>query len=200
MRHRRAASIIALALSGACAAPQRPADVIVFASGTDLESANPLVTIHPLSRQIQRYVLLVTLTQLDSTLAQVPYFARTWSWNSDHSALTMQLEPRLRWHDGRQTTSRDVSFTLLRARDRRTGYARSADLAALDTVLTPSDTTVVIRFRSRQREIPEVLAELPLVPEHLLATVAPADWRTRDRCRTRTRSHPRAGAGRRMHR
>ncbi|HEX7938967.1 MAG TPA: hypothetical protein VF483_08215, partial [Gemmatimonadaceae bacterium] len=99
MRRRRTASIIALAMAGACLAPHRPADVVVFASGTDLESANPLVTIHPLSRQIQRFVLLVTLTRLDSALTAQPYFARQWSWNSDRTALTMQLESRLTWQD-----------------------------------------------------------------------------------------------------
>ena len=36
----------------------------VFASGADLQSANPLVTVHPLSRQVQRYALFVTLDPL----------------------------------------------------------------------------------------------------------------------------------------
>src|SRR6185503_15571057 len=45
---------------------QRDSDVVVFASGADLESANPLVTIHPLARQVQRHALFVTLTRLDS--------------------------------------------------------------------------------------------------------------------------------------
>ncbi len=50
-------------LATACIAPQRPDDVVVLASGADLESANPLVTTHPLSRQIQRYALFVTRTR-----------------------------------------------------------------------------------------------------------------------------------------
>jgi len=48
----------AMALAAcACIAPQRTPDVLVMASGADLESANPLVTVHPLSRQVQRYAL-----------------------------------------------------------------------------------------------------------------------------------------------
>ena len=178
MRRRTTASIIGFAVvAAACGAPRRPSDVVVYASGTDLESANPLVTIHPLSRQIQRHVLLVTLSRLDSAFVQQPYFARRWAWNPDRTALTMDLESGLRWHDGEQTTARDVQFTLLRGRDSRSGYARSADLAVIDTVLAPSPTSVVIRFRSRQRDVPAVFAELPIVPEHLLAPVAAADMR-----------------------
>jgi peptide/nickel transport system substrate-binding protein len=51
---------------------------VVFASGADLESANPLVTVHSLSKQVQRYVLFTTLARYDSALAPTPYLARRW--------------------------------------------------------------------------------------------------------------------------
>ena len=51
---------------------------MVYASGTDLESGNPLVTVHSLSRQIQRFALFVTLAQYDSALVPTPYAARSW--------------------------------------------------------------------------------------------------------------------------
>ena len=57
------------------------ADVVVYASGTDLESGNPLVTVHSLSRQIQRFALFVTLARYDSALAPAPYAARRWDWS-----------------------------------------------------------------------------------------------------------------------
>ncbi len=161
----------------ACTGPRREPDVIVYASGTDLESANPLVTIHPLSRQIQRHVLFVTLTRYDSTLTVTPYYARRWTWSADRRTLTMRLHPGVRWHDGVTTTASDASFTLLLARDLRYGFARAADLAGLDTVSAASDSTLVLRFRSPQREVPSILSELPLLPAHLLANVGPAEMR-----------------------
>jgi len=165
-------AIAGMVLFGAgCAESSRPADVVVYASGTDLESANPLVTIHPLARQVQRHALYVTLARHDSALAPQPYYARRWEWAAGRRALMFTLVPSLRWHDGVPTTSRDVAFTLLAARDPRTGYARASDLAVLDTVLTPDDTTVTLRFRVPPREIPAVLLELPIVPAHRLATV-----------------------------
>ena len=51
---------------------------VLFASGADLQSMNPLVTLHPLARQVQRYVLLTTLARYDSALVPEPYLARAW--------------------------------------------------------------------------------------------------------------------------
>src|SRR3954464_13984429 len=106
--HRRLALSTLGAMSIACFAPQRPRDVAVYASGTDLESGNPLVTVHSLSRQIQRYALFVTLARYDSLLRPVPYAARSWDWSSDRRTLSLHLANGIRWHDGMPTTARDV--------------------------------------------------------------------------------------------
>ena len=155
----------------------RPPDVVVFASGSDLESANPLVTIHPLARQVQRHVLFVTLVRYDSALAVEPYFARAWYWSGDRRQLDVRLASGLRWHDGRPTTARDVAFTLRAARDSRTGFARAADLASIDTIVVTSDTSLRLGFRVNQRELPAIFAELPIVPAHLLESTPLTEMR-----------------------
>jgi peptide/nickel transport system substrate-binding protein len=146
--------------------------VVVYASGTDLESGNPLVTVHSLSRQIQRYALFVTLAKYDASLAPSPYAARGWNWSSDRRTLVLRLVSDLRWHDGAPTTARDVAFTIDAARDPATGYWRATDLAAIDTVLARDDTTIDIVFRVPQPTFPLVLCELPILPAHLLEGVA----------------------------
>ncbi|MEX2153766.1 MAG: peptide ABC transporter substrate-binding protein [Gemmatimonadaceae bacterium] len=173
------ASIVAVAIAAllGCGPSPRPADVVVYASGTDLESANPLVTIHPLSRQVQRHVLFVTLFRYDSVLVPQPYYARAWTWSADRRSLSMSLEPTLHWHDGTPTTAHDVAYTVLTARDSRTGFARATDFASVDTVIALSDTTLVVRFKILQRDLPSIFAELPIVPAHRLRSVAPADMR-----------------------
>src|SRR5947199_5447732 len=110
-------AFVLLLLSLAACVAQRPAGTVVYASGADLESANPLVTVHPLSRQVQRYVLFVTLARYDSVLRPQPYYARSWTWSPDRATLTLHLDPTLRWHDGVPTTARDAAFTLDLARD-----------------------------------------------------------------------------------
>jgi peptide/nickel transport system substrate-binding protein len=166
-----------LTLALACGAPPRPAGVVVYASGSDLESGNPLVTIHPLSRQVQRHALFVTLARYDSTLAPRPYAARRWAWSPDRRVLTLHLTPELRWHDGYPTTARDAAFTIETARDPATGYLRASDLARISEIEAPDDTTLVLRFETAQATFPTVLCELPIVPRHLLAAVPRADMR-----------------------
>jgi peptide/nickel transport system substrate-binding protein len=174
-RSRRVSTPLALwivLVSFACIAPQRVPDVVVYASGTDLESGNPLVTVHSLSRQIQRYALFVTLVKYDSSLAPTPYAARAWDWSGDRRTLTFHLVPEIRWHDGIATTARDVAFTIDAARDPATGYWRATDLAAVDTVMARDDTTIAIVFRTPQPTFPLVLCELPILPEHLLGRIS----------------------------
>lgn len=171
--------LIALALGAAagCSASATPIDTVVYASGADLESGNPLITIHPLARQVQRYMLFVTLAKYDSALKPAPYFARRWTWSRDRRSLTFALAAGLRWQDGRRTTSRDVAFTIDAARDPRTGYPRYADLADIATVEMVDDSTITLHFRRAQPDFPLVLCELPIVPAHLLASVARSDMR-----------------------
>lgn len=161
----------------ACAGSPRPADVVVYASGTDLESANPITTIHPLSRQVQRHVLFVTLARYDSALRPQPYLARGWRWSADRRTLTLALHSAVRWHDGVPTTARDVAFTLRVARDPSAGFARAADLAPVVSARAVNDTSVELRFANPQREIPAILCELPIIPEHLLRDAPPAAMR-----------------------
>jgi peptide/nickel transport system substrate-binding protein len=166
-----------LGIATACAAPARPAETAVLASGTDLESGNPLVTVHPLTRQVQRHALFVTLVRLDSTLEPVPYLARSWTWNAAHDALTFSLHDDLRWHDGVPTTAADVAFTFTSVRNPSLGAPRAGDLASVTSVEATNDTTFIMQFSTAQQKMPIVLAELPIVPRHLLDTVSLARWR-----------------------
>ena len=150
---------------------------IVIASGADLESANPLVTVHPLARQIQRYALFVTLVRYDSLLAPSPYFARAWEWSGDRRRLMLNLHPDLRWHDGVPTTAHDVAFTINAARDPATGFFRRGDLRDISGVQVHNDTSLTIAFSVAQPRFPLVLCELPIAPVHLLRDVAPSGMR-----------------------
>jgi peptide/nickel transport system substrate-binding protein len=167
--------VAALAACGSVANRRGP--TVLFASGADLESINPLLTVHPLARQVQRYVLLTTLARYDSTLTARPYLARSWKWSPDRRRLTFHLETAVRWHDGRPTTSRDVVWTLEAARDPDTGYPRANELADVESVRAADDSTVSIRFRSPQARFPDLLTDLAMLPAHLLDSVPHANLR-----------------------
>jgi peptide/nickel transport system substrate-binding protein len=144
---------------------------VFVASGADLQSINPLLTTHPLAKQVQRYALFTTLARYDSALHAQPYLARSWTWSPDRRALTLTLQPGVSWHDGVPTTSRDVRFTLNAARDPATAYPRSADLACLREVESPDARTVRLTFCRPQGRFPDVLTDLAILPAHLLDTV-----------------------------
>ncbi|MGH7630824.1 MAG: ABC transporter substrate-binding protein, partial [Gemmatimonadales bacterium] len=147
---------------------ERRGATVLFASGADLQSINPLLTVHPLARQVQRYVLLTTLVRYDDGLTPRPYLARRWTWSPDRRELVFELHQEVRWHDGRPTTARDVAWTLDAARDPAVGYPRLADLSDLAEVRVDDDSTVRLRFRAPQPAIPDVLTDLAILPEHLL--------------------------------
>lgn len=156
---------------------------MLFASGADLQSINPLLTLHPLARQVQRYVLLTTLARYDSSLTPRPYLARAWEWSPDRRKLTFHLETAVRWHDGQPTTARDVAWTLNAARDPVTGYPRVNELATLEPVTASDDSTALLRFRAPQPAFPDLLTDLAILPAHLLDTVPhgrlrQAEWNT----------------------
>ena len=167
-----------LFLLSACSAPERRGRTVLFASGADLQSINPLLTIHPLAKQVERYVLLTTLARYDSTLTPRPYLARGWRWSDGGRTLTFTLRTDVRWHDGQPTTARDILWTLDAARDALTGYPRANDLATLVRVTAPNDSTAVLRFaKPLGPTFPDVLADLAILPSHLLDTVPHARLR-----------------------
>jgi peptide/nickel transport system substrate-binding protein len=150
---------------------------VLFASGADLQSINPLLTVHPLARQVQRYVLLTTLARYDSTLTPQPYLARSWEWSEGRRRLTFRLHMDVRWHDGIPTTSRDVLWTLNAARDPATGYPRTTEMAGWESISAPDDSTVVLRFHSPQSTFPDLLTDLAVLPAHRFSGVTPAQLR-----------------------
>jgi len=150
---------------------------VVYASGADLQSVNPLLTVHPLAKQVERYVLLTTLVRYDSALVPRPYLARAWTWSEDRKSLTFRLQPGVRWGDGVPTTARDVAWTLSAARDAATGYPRLNDFADVAFVNDPNDSTVVIRFAHSQDAMPDVLTDLAILPARLLDSVPRSELR-----------------------
>ena len=95
---------------------------------------------HPLSRQIQRYALFVTLARYDAR-SRPSRTSRALALVAPIGARSrFHLVSDLRWHDGVPTTARDVAFTLDAARDPATGFPRAADLAERRDASPPATT------------------------------------------------------------
>lgn len=171
---RTSAIVPLLALLG-CSSTAPPATVF-YASGADLQSINPLLTMHPLAKQVQRYVLFTTLARYDSAMAPQPYLAERWAFSPDRRTLTFRLRRDVPWQDRAPTTAADVVFTLSAAR--AASYPRAADLACVTGVSQPDTFTVVLRFCRPLDAFPDVLTDLAIVPAHLLARLPAESLRT----------------------
>ena len=173
----RASTLAAALVLFACTPTGHAPETVVYASGSDLESPNPLLTVHNLARQVQRHALFVTLARHDANLVAEPYAARAWEWSPDRRTLTLRLQPDLTWHDGQPFTARDVAFTIEAARDPAVGYPRASDLSSIESVAVPDDSSIVLRYKAAPPEFPAVLCELPILPASKLSEVARTEWR-----------------------
>lgn len=174
-RRRSLASRVATLLAAAaCTVPASDLrrETVVYASGADLQSINPLLAVHPLAKAVQKHVLFVTLAAYDASLQPVPRLAR-WTWNRDSTTLTFALRRDVVWHDGRPTTAWDVETTLRLARDPRVAYARARDLEAVTQAAVVDSFTIRLEFARRQPTFPDVLTDLAILPAHHFATLEP---------------------------
>jgi peptide/nickel transport system substrate-binding protein len=170
VRLRQAASLVVVLSSlHACApTPERRATTVLFASGADLQSINPLVAVHPLAKQVQKHVLFMTLAAYNSDLRAVPRLG-SWTWHADRTQLDFHLRQDVYWHDGVKTSAQDVAWTLEQARSPAVLYPRAADLDAIAAVGVVDSFTVSVRFVRPQPIFPDVLTDLAILPAHRFA-------------------------------
>jgi peptide/nickel transport system substrate-binding protein len=165
--------LLAAALLPACSgddAPRRGGTVVIGA-GSDLDHANPLVSVDGWTSEILRFALFTPLVQYGPDLDFEPYLAESWDMEGD-TAVVFRLRRDVAWHDGEPTTAKDVLFTFQRAKDPATGFA-NADYFShwIDGEVLDSFT---VRFRIEPHAEP--LAGwpfTPVVPRHVLDTVPP---------------------------
>jgi peptide/nickel transport system substrate-binding protein len=150
---------------------------VVYASGADLQSINPLVTVHPLAKAVQKHVLFLTLAAYDSLFRPVPRLA-DWVWNEARTSLTFSLRPDVRWHDGTTTGADDVVWTLEMAREPAVAYPRARDLAGVIDVRALDSITVRVTFSRPQPAFPDVFTDLPILPARQFASSDPMSVRS----------------------
>ncbi|MGH7554251.1 MAG: ABC transporter substrate-binding protein [Longimicrobiales bacterium] len=149
---------------------------LVVAGPADLDAANPLTTPDAWTQEIHRHVMFMTLIRFGPRLELQPYLARSWRMEGDTAAM-FELRRDVFWHDGRLTTAHDVRFTFERALDPKTAYPNASYFAEWKSVEVMDSFTLRLRFRPHADPLAGA-ALLPIVPEHLLGSVPPAELAT----------------------
>lgn len=163
-------ALLLLTLGCGETAPRRGGTVVI-AAGSDLDFANPLVSVDGWTNEILRYVLFTPLIRYGPELGYEPALAESWEMDGD-SAVVFHLRHDVKWDDGRPTTAEDVLFTFQRATDPATAFP-NADYFRHWTGGAAVDSYTV-RFNIEPHAEPlGGWPFTPIVPKHVLDTVPP---------------------------
>ena len=99
-----------------------------------------------------------------------PRLAQRWEWSRDSLQITLHLDPRARWHDGKPVRAGDVRFAFSVYTDPQVAANGGDDLGlAIDSVSVSDSVTCVAWFKRRTPEQFFTLVNtLVPLPEHLL--------------------------------
>ena len=97
-----------------------------------------------------------------------PQLALSWQVGDDGKSIRFNLRPGVKWHDGKDFTSADVAYSLLKVWKVAHGRGR-ATFANVTDVLTPDANTAILQLSSPAPYIMYALAsmESQIVPKHI---------------------------------
>ena len=107
-----------------------------------------------------------------------PRLARSWRWSGDSLAITFELDPAAKWHDGKPVRAADVVFGLTAIRDSGNVSSLVASIADIVSVSALDSLRVEIRFA---RRAPEQFYSATLIvplPAHVYGAIASGALRT----------------------
>ncbi|MBC01637.1 MAG: ABC transporter substrate-binding protein [Rhodobacteraceae bacterium] len=155
------ATSTALAFGLSVAAHAAPLEVAVDSSPSGLD---PHIVTAFSSFQIIDGTIYEGLTALDPDLNIVPGLASAWEISEDKKTYTFTLREGVTFHSGGAMTSADVAASLKRVMDEATGSPLASRLAAIDTIETPDDTTVVVKLKAPSAPLLSSLTTIAIVP------------------------------------
>src|SRR5918911_1597103 len=92
------------------------------------------------------WMALDRLTAYDEKLQPQPRLAESFELSSDSTQLKLNLRKGVTYHSGREFTSEDVKYNLLRVRDPKVGAAQLLAMSAwFSDIQTPDKYTVVLK-------------------------------------------------------
>ena len=95
--------------------------------------------------QVGVFQLYDTLTAYDTQRTPQPKLAESWDVSSDYTRIKLNLRQGVQFHDGRELTSDDVKFNILRVRDPKLPAAQLLFMSNwFSDVQTPDKYTVVL--------------------------------------------------------
>ncbi len=149
---------------------------LVAAIDSDPGQLNPAITtsgaVHTASE-----LMFNGLVELDPQGEPVAELAESWEIEEDGAVYRFTLRDGVTWHDGEPLTSADVKYSFDEVLVPFHSRTKASVGAALESIETPDDLTVVFRFSEPYAPFLQQLGvtEAPIVPEHLYAGTDPQE-------------------------
>ncbi|MEP3669970.1 MAG: ABC transporter substrate-binding protein, partial [Roseibium sp.] len=152
-----------VALVGLLSAPvhAEPLQIAVVGSPSGLD---PHIVTAFTSFQIIDGTIYEGLTALDEELNIVPGLATGWDISDDKKTYTFTLRDGVNFHTGGAMTSEDVAASLNRVLNKETGSPLASRLAAVESIETPDENTVVLKLSAPSAPLLSSLTSIAVVP------------------------------------
>ncbi|HET7340404.1 MAG TPA: peptide ABC transporter substrate-binding protein [Methylomirabilota bacterium] len=160
----------------AAQAPTKGGQIIVGLS-QEPQNFNPLMPTIEAQRGVHM-AIFDDLWRIDPRGAFVPNLAAAiptqtnGGISKDGTSFTVKLRPGVTWHDGQPFTARDVVFTWKTLMNPRVTAFSTVGFDQIADMWTADETTLKFKLKEPYAPILDVLADLFIVPEHVLARSA----------------------------
>jgi peptide/nickel transport system substrate-binding protein len=118
------------------------------------------------------------LVRLNDQLKPSPDLAASWEVSADNLVWTFHLVPNVKWHDGTPFTAEDVKFTYETMMNPDVNSPFASDLEKVASIQVVDDLTLKITLQSTFAPFVTQLADMSIMPKHLLESVT--DFQTAD--------------------
>ena len=139
---------------------------ITFGAEGSFDSLHPFVLKGVAARDVGRIYETLLVESAEEPSTSYGRIARSLTVSADRRAVTFDLDPAARFHDGHPVTAEDVAWTFTTLRDSgRPNYRQYYSDVTAVSVDGPSRVTFTFR-NAENRELPLILGQLVVLPKH----------------------------------
>ena len=168
---------------------EKSGGLAAICSEAAVESLNPFISPDLVAGDLR--VLLFTPLVLYGEGGEFrPYLATDWTWEDNHTRLTLRIRGDMEWHDGTPLTAEDVAWTISAAADPGYAYLEGADFESFEGAFVRDSVTLELRFGEPLVAGLEPFVALPILPRHLLEDIPRANFQRAEYHRSPVGSGP----------
>lgn len=137
----------------------------------DLKSLDPML--NSATAWVVMYSVFNRLTEYDAKLQPQPSLAQSWDVSQNGKQYKVSVRPGVQFHSGRELTSDDVKYSLIRAANPKTAVGQLAELASWFTDMqTPDKNTAVLTLDQPRNGVFDLFEQMNIVDKISVPTIS----------------------------